>query len=177
MGNTSISKKGFSQDSKQAFRNPWVVGWIAAILLVIAVNTAFIVTAVVTNPGLVEQDYYEKGKDHEKNFLAKRAMRNRLGWEMSLEPVAKPVINEPIRFTFNIVDQAGVPVQGEEAIMQAYRPSDASADFQTAMAEVAPGVYSVETGFPLKGIWDITATLVKGEDSLKVTRRISVAAQ
>ena len=176
MGNATISKKGFSQDSKQAFRNPWVIGWLAAILLVIAVNAGFIITAIVTNPGLVEADYYEKGKDHEKNFLAKRAMRNRLGWQMTLETVVKPTIHEPVQISFNIVDRAGVPVRGDSAILSAYRPSDASADFQLEMAEVAPGLYSTEVVFPLKGIWDITATLVKEEDSLKVTRRVSVAA-
>ena len=76
--------KFLSQDNKQAFRNPWVIGWISAILLVIAVNVVFIFTAAITNPGLVEADYYEKGQDHEKNFRSKQAMANELGWQMSL---------------------------------------------------------------------------------------------
>lgn len=166
--------KGFSQDSKQAFRNPWVIGIISSVLLVVLVNIAFIVTALKTNPGLVEEDYYEKGQDHEKNFLKKQATRNRLGWQMTLEPVAKPVAGQPILLSFNIVNRAGVPIQGDSAMLKAYRPSDANADFTLQMEQVTAGIYSVKAIFPLKGIWDITATLSKGEDSLNITRRLSV---
>ncbi|WP_456444690.1 FixH family protein [Thiolapillus sp.] len=166
----------FSQDSKQAFRNPWVLGWIAGILVVLGVNVAFIVAAVVTNPGLVEKDYYEKGRDQEQHFIQQRLARNRLGWQMKLEAVSTPVAGEPVRYTFNIVDTSGVAVDGDKATLHAYRPSDVKADFDLPMQEIAPGVYSAELTFPLKGVWDLSAVLVKGEDSLKVTRRISVEA-
>jgi len=168
--------KFLSQDNKHAFRNPWVIGWISGILLVIAVNITFIVTAIVTNPGLVEEDYYEKGRDHEQNFQSKQAIRNELGWQMSLSPANKPVIGQPVTYSFNAVDSAGVPVSADRAILSAYRPSDVAADFQLDMNEVAAGVYSVETLFPLKGIWDVTATLHQGDNNLDITRRISVSA-
>ncbi|WP_457674511.1 FixH family protein [Thiolapillus sp.] len=173
---TETKKPRFSQDSKQAFRNPWVLGWIAGILLVLGVNVAFIITAVVTNPGLVEKDYYEKGRDQEQNFIQQQLTRDRLGWQMKLDAVHKPVMGEPVRYTFNIVDTNGVAIDGDQATLHAYRPSDVNADFDVAMQEIAPGVYSAELTFPLKGVWDLTAVLVKGEDSLKVTRRISVQA-
>lgn len=176
--NTVMSnhKPRFSQHSKQAFRNPWVIGWIAAIVLVIGVNVAFIVTAVLTNPGLVEADYYEKGRDHERNFVSKQEQRSRLGWQMKLDAVSTPVVATPVRYTFSVVDNAGLPIDGEKAVINAYRPSDASADFNAQMMEIAPGIYSAEMTFPLKGIWDLTVTLHKGQDSLKKTRRISVQA-
>ena len=167
--------KFISQDNKQAFRNPWVIGWISAIVLVVCVNIVFIFTAAITNPGLVDEDYYEKGQDHEKNFQSKQAMRNELGWQMNLAPANKPVIGEPVTYTFNAVDTAGVPIAADKAVLYAYRPSDVSADFQLDMSEVAAGVYSVEAVFPLKGIWDVTATLHKGDKSLDTTRRISVS--
>jgi nitrogen fixation protein FixH len=169
--------KYISQDNKQAFRNPWVIGWISAILLVIAVNVVFIITAAVTNPGLVDEDYYEKGRDYEKNFQSKQAIRNELGWQMSLSPANKPVIGEPVTYTFNAVDPVGIPIAADRAVLNAYRPSDVSADFQLDMNEVAAGVYSVEAVFPLKGIWDVTATLHQGDNNLDTTRRISVSAR
>lgn len=169
--------KFLSQDNKHAFRNPWVVGWISGILLVIAVNVTFIITAIITNPGLVEEDYYEKGQDHEKNFQRKQAIRNELGWDMTLTPANKPNQGEPVTYTFNAVDSTGIPIAADRAMLSAYRPSDVSADFQLQMNEVAAGVYSVETVFPLKGIWDVTATLHKGDKHLNITRRISVAAR
>ncbi len=164
----------FSQKSKKAFRNPWVLGWIGGILLVLGVNAAFIVTAIMTNPGLVDKNYYEKGKVQEQNFITQREVRNRLGWQMKLDAVHKPVIGESARYTFNVVDTKGIPIDGDKAVIHAYRPSDVNADFSTEMQEIAPGVYSVELIFPLKGIWDLSAILIKGEDSLKVTQRISV---
>ena len=169
-------KPRISQDNKEAFRNPWVLGWIAAIGLVLLVNVAFIVTAVVTNPGLVDKNYYEKGRDLEQEFVTLQKTRNRLGWKMKLEAVHKPRVNQPARYTFSVVDQAGVPVDGDHAMVRAYRPSDASSDFETEMQEIAPGIYSTELTFPLKGIWDLTAILHKGEDALKVSRRINVQA-
>ncbi len=166
----------FSQDSKQAFRNPWVLGWIAGILVVLGVNVAFIITAVVTNPGLVEKNYYEKGRDQEANFIQQRQMQERLGWQMKLDAVTPAVAGQPVRYTFNVVDVKGVAVDGDKATLHAYRPSNVNSDFDTPMQEIAPGVYSAEVTFPLKGIWDLSAVLVKEGDSLKVTRRISVKA-
>ena len=168
--------KYISQDSKQASRNPWVIAFISAIVLVVGVNIVFIVTAAVTNPGLVEQDYYEKGRDHEKNFQSKKAMRNELGWQLALSPANKPVMGQPVTYTFNAVDSAGIPVKADRAVLSAYRPSDVSADFQLEMQEVAAGVYSTQTMFPLKGIWDVTVTLHRNEKSLDITRRVSVSA-
>ncbi len=173
---TEHKRPRFSQDSKEAFRNPWVLGWIAGILLVLGVNIAFIITAVVTNPGLVEKDYYEKGRDQEQHFIQQQLTRERLGWQMKLDAISTPVAGEAVRYTFNVVDTRGVAVDGDQASLHAYRPSDMNADFDVPMQEIAPGVYSAELVFPLKGIWDITAVLVKGEDSLKVTRRVSVKA-
>ena len=171
------SKPPISQSNKEAFRNPWVLGWIAAIVLVMLVNVGFIVTAIVTNPGLVDKDYYQKGRDLEQEFIARQEIRHRLGWRMKLEAVSKPVVNQPARYTFSVVDKAGVPVEGDRALIHAYRPSDAASDFQVEMQKIAPGIYSAELNFPLKGIWDLIAVLHKGEDALQMSRRISVRAQ
>ncbi|WP_456379085.1 FixH family protein [Thiolapillus sp.] len=164
----------FSQHNKEALRNPWVLGWIGGIILVLSVNAAFIVTAFVTNPGLVEKNYYEKGQDQEQNFVSQQQARNRLDWHMKLDAIHQPVAGEPVRYSFNAVDSKGIPIDGDKAVIQAYRPSDINADFNTEMQEIAPGVYSAELIFPLKGIWDLNVMLTKGEDSLKLTHRISV---
>jgi nitrogen fixation protein FixH len=170
-------KAPISQSNKQAFRNPWVLGLIAGILLVLLVNAGFIVTAVVTNPGLVDKNYYERGRDLEQDIASRRAIRNRLGWQMTLAASAKPVVGKPARYTLNVVDKVGNPVDVDTVTLHAYRPSDAHADFSGAMHKVATGVYSVEIRFPLKGIWDLTTTLSQGDNHLDFTRRVSVQAQ
>ena len=169
-------KPGISQSNKQAFRNPWVLGWLAAIILVLLVNAGFIITAVMTNPGLVDKDYYEKGRDFEQEFSTLKETRHRLGWKMHLEAVQAPHTNQTARYTLSAADRTGIPVAADQVIIRAYRPSDASSDFTTEMQEVTPGIYTAELTFPLKGLWDLTAILHKGDDQLKVTRRINVQA-
>ena len=86
MNNTAhLGQNKISQSSKKAFRNPWVLGWIALVVTVVTVNTFMISMAVVTNPGLVEENYYERGQDHEQNFLTKKMAIQSLGWETKLD--------------------------------------------------------------------------------------------
>ena len=40
---------------------------------------------IKTNPGLVEEDYYEKGRYHDANYQKKMTARSRLGWNISLQ--------------------------------------------------------------------------------------------
>lgn len=174
---TISTQKRFSQDNKEAFRNPWVIGWIAAIVVVLGVNAAFIVTAIITNPGLVDANYYEKGRDHERNFQSKLEARNRLGWQMKLDIPTEIMAGKNTGYHFSVVDRAGLPITGAVATLIAYRPSDASADLELAMNEITPGIYSVKAALPLKGIWDLTARVQLNGDSLDLVRRVNVAAQ
>jgi nitrogen fixation protein FixH len=165
-----------SQDNKHAMRNPWVLGWLGLLLTVIAVNVAFIVTAFNTNPGLVEEGYYEKGRDHEKNFQKRLEARNRLGWDIRLQSPEQVVAGKAAPYSVNIVDKVGMPLRDAEVTLQAYRPSDASADIHTTMELVATGVYQARLNLPLKGIWDLRVTVRHGEDKLEIARRISAVA-
>jgi nitrogen fixation protein FixH len=173
---TTDTQKRFSQDSKHAMRNPWVIGWLTAVLLVLIVNAVFIITAIQTNPGLVEADYYEKGRDHEQNFLKKAEARSRLGWQLNLQLPARMVMNRASLYTLNVIDNTGSPLTDAEAVLVAYRPSDAAADFNIPLQEYSSGLYQAEVSFPLKGVWDLTARVTRGEHSLDVTQRISVLA-
>lgn len=165
-----------SQDNKSALRNPWVLGWLTLLVTVLGVNIAFIVTAFKTSPGLVEEGYYEKGRDHEKNFQKKIEARNRLGWDISLQTPEEITLGSQSVYSINIVDKVGMPLRGAMVSLQAYRPSDASADIQTEMQSIADGVYQTSINLPLKGIWDLRVKVQHGEDELEMTRRIIVRA-
>ncbi len=162
-----------SQNSKQALRNPWVLGWLGLLITVVLVNVAFIVTAFNTTPGLVDKDYYEKGRDVEKNFLKKKQMHARLGWEAKLTLPDEVYVAQETSFSVNVVDAAGMPLRGASARIQAYRPSDADADYITDMSVVADGVFQSRLSLPLKGIWDIRILVKRGEDEMEISRRIS----
>ncbi len=165
-----------SQDNKQAMRNPWVLGWLALLITVVGVNIAFIVTAFVTSPGLVDEHYYEKGRDHEKNFQQKMEARNRLGWNITLQTPSKILLGEPTTYSVNAVDRLGNPLKGASVSLHAYRPSDASADFTTELVSIADGVFQSKLALPLKGIWDITVSVTQGEETLSTERRVIVQA-
>lgn len=166
-----------SQDSKQAMRNPWVLGWLGLLATVLAVNAVFIVTAFKTSPGLVDNKYYEKGRDVEKNFHKKMEARSRLGWDIRLQAPSQIVVGQNHNYSVNIVDKVGMPVSDAQVKLQAYRPSDASADIIVPMESVTGGVYQARINLPLKGIWDLKVQVGHGEDELDISRRISAVAQ
>jgi len=165
-----------SQDNKQAMRNPWVLGWLGLLITVVAVNVVFIVTAFKTTPGLVDENYYEKGRDVEQHFQRRIQARNRLGWDINVQTPAEVIVGQPTNFNVNVVDKVGIPLDGAEVSLQAYRPSDASADIKVNMDFVSHGIYQTRMALPLKGIWDLKVIVTRGEDELDFSRRISVQA-
>jgi len=166
----------FSQSDKRAFRNPWVLGWLTLIVIVLGVNITMIVLAFTTGPGLVEKDYYEKGRELEQNIHKQIAARNALGWTGNLDvsdTLSRGRVS-PIRFT--IVDNQGLPLSHLKVLLVNYRPSDASADFTSEMKELAPGQYEANVTYPLKGLWEVTVKVEHDHQQFDLaSRRINVA--
>jgi len=170
-----MNSKLISQSNKQAMRNPWVLGWIVLVLVVLLVNVGMISTAMMTNSGLVEEDYYEKGRDHERNFLTKRAALHALGWDFKLDVPQELVHGKTHTLRFSVVDRQGLAVDDLNVEVLAYRPSDASADFKLAMKTFAPGQYQAKAVFPLKGIWELKLKASQADSSYDlIEQRISV---
>lgn len=172
-----MSNNKISQSNPDAWRNPWVLGWIALVVIVVLVNILMISIAFITNPGLVTDDYYEKGQAYEKNIRTIHAARKALGWIFSTDFPANPVMNQVSDYSFNIVDKKGLPLSDAVVTFSAYRPSDVDADFSVAMVETISGRYEARINYPLKGLWEITATIKHGEDHFDFTRRTSVLAE
>lgn len=166
-----------SQDNKHAMRNPWVLGWLGLLVTVVVVNVIFIVTAFTTNPGLVEEGYYEKGRDVEKNFQKRLEARSQLGWDINLQSPEQVFAAEAANYSVNIVDNSGMPLRDAEVTLHAYRPSDASADITTRMERVTNGVYQSRLNLPLKGLWDLKVMVQRGDDQLEIARRIVVTTR
>lgn len=165
-----------SQSNKSAFRNPWVIGWIALVVIVLAVNVTFVTLAVTTNPGLVDKDYYEKGRNFENNVQKQIAARNALGWTGRLDISKEMGRNQPSPVRFSIVDDKGMPMSGLKVALINYRPSDANADFTSEMKEFSPGQYETTVSYPLKGLWEVTLRVNHQDQQFDmVTRRINIA--
>ena len=171
----SMNNKFISQSNKRAMRNPWVLGWIGLVVLVLLVNAGMTSMAVLTNSGLVEEDYYEKGRDHEQNFLKKQAARHALGWSFKLDVPEDFIRGQTHTLRFNAVDKRGLAVDGLDIEVLAYRPSDAAADFKLELQAFAPGQYQTQVVFPLKGIWELKLKASQASESYElIEKRISV---
>ncbi|MDH5473708.1 MAG: FixH family protein [Gammaproteobacteria bacterium] len=177
MANNQSTFTGISQDNPKASKNPWVIGLLSLIVIVLLVNITFITLAYVTNPGLVTENYYEKGQDLEETIIKRATARQSLGWSYSTDFPIQPVIYKNETYRFNIVDKAGVPLSNADVILKAYRPSDATADFIVPMNEPNPGMYEAIVQFPLKGMWDITIKISHGQNDYDFTRRASVVTE
>ncbi|MBI3187807.1 MAG: FixH family protein [Gammaproteobacteria bacterium] len=166
-----------SQDNPRAWRNPWVIGWVTLVAVVLLVNIVMISLAITTNPGLVSEDYYERGRNYEKTVTTKIAARHALAWSISADFPTSPVMNNNEKYRFTVVDKQGVPVSNGQVTASIYRPSDVNADFKVEMSEIVPGVYSGDINFPLKGRWEITVALKRGDDVYDFTRRVNVVTE
>ena len=167
-------RKKYSQDNRQALRNPWVIGWMALVVVFLAVNVVFFIVAVASSPGLVVKDYYEQGRQYEKNALKLIAAHNSMNWETRLEIPDSIIINSEDTYRFTVVDSRGLPIKGAVVELLAYRPSDADADFTISLQEIAPGLYQAGIRFPLRGVWDLKIKVQSGEDQYEMAHRISV---
>ncbi len=163
----------FSQSNKRAFRNPWVIGWILLLLVVLVVNAGMIITAFKTSPGLVKDDYYEQGRDYERTVQQLLEARQRLGWKVILNPGVIQV-GQPKVLKFSVVGKEEEPITGLTGILQLYRPSDRDQDAVISIAEVGAGEYQATFTVMLKGVWDLMLTLERGEDHYTAERRIEV---
>lgn len=172
-----MNTKNISQDNPYAWRNPWVIGWVSLVVIVLLVNVIMISLAFITSPGLVTEDYYEKGQQFEQNIQTLAAEKNALSWSYTTDFPGNPKANDSSHYSFNLVDKYGVALIDADVIFSAYRPSDANADFKVKMIETISGRYEANIVYPLKGMWQYTITINSDNDTYSFTRRTSVAAQ
>jgi len=128
------------------------------------------------SPGLVSENFYERGRDYATERAAREAAWPS-GWKVRLDaPTPYPVgIPSPLRIA--AVDDHGLPVQAERVELFAYRPSDSTADFRVELVREAPGVYGGMVNFPLVGLWDLIVQMEAGEQRYDVARRIRVQGE
>lgn len=166
----------FSQDNPRAWRNPWVIGWVSLILVVLGVNIFMISLAFITSPGLVVKDYYEQGRDYEQTINQKLAAWNALDWTVQNDFPTKPIMQQSQTYRVSLVDKQGLPLTQSKIIFKAYRPSDVAADFSQEMHEVHPGIYETKATFQLKGAWEINIYIDHGKDSYQTSAPLFVLA-
>ncbi len=161
-------------EKNSALKSPWVLGWLAMVAVIITANLVMMTFAYKTSPGLVVEDYYEKGKNYNKS-LEKLAAQEALGWDADLSLPDKSVAGEKTSYVLAVADNKGAFVEADTVEIFAYRPSDVKEDFSLSMNKISEGKYAAHITFPLPGVWDIVVNIISGSDQLEVTERVFIS--
>jgi len=162
-----------TRDWSIAWKNPFVIAWFVILLIVLTVNFFMVSMAIVTNPGLVIDDYYEQGKRMDV-ILAEQRRMEQIGWQLEIDmPVLKE--GESKHITLNVLDKESNPISVDTAILYFYRPSDRTLDGKIEMKPLSgTGQYEQEFSLPLKGKWDLIMEVTQGETRFNIGRSIMV---
>lgn len=165
-----------SQNHKTGLRNPWLLGMLGLILLVVTVNTTFIWFATHNQSTLVDREYKTKDRKTSTQMLSELGRQQALAWQTTINKPKELIQGKPTLYQISVADKSGKPVSGEMEV-EAYRAADASRDFVTMFKEVSAGNYQGYINFPLKGYWELHIHLQRGEDEFLVnTDRFNVLA-
>ncbi len=161
-----------SPPHQSVWRSPWMWGWFGILASVVTANCIMIYLAVDGSPGLVVEDYYDRGQHYEKNMVARMAKDP--GWVMQISEPKNLRQDTPNVIQFSLATKEGGAVNPDRVIFYAYRPSDAKADFSLPMQAVGSGLYQAEVTFPLKGIWDVLVSVQKEGEEYNEALRLGV---
>lgn len=173
MADTNSKKKVDTRDWSLVWKNPFIIAWVAILTIVLAVNFFMVSMAIVTNPGLVIDDFYEKGKNMDK-ILAERKRMEALGWQLKID---LPLLSEgkSQTVTLQVLDKEGAPMSVDSAVLYYYRPSDRDLDGEQPLQPTGEqGVYSTEFSLSPKGKWDLIMEVTQGENHFSIGRAIMV---
>ncbi len=146
--------------------------WCGLLLIFFVANGVFIYLALTNNPGLVVDNYYERGQDYENTMLSRLAANP--GWEMRIELIDSPVLHQPANLRFHLSSNSGELLPPDTVRLFAYRPSNAAGDFDLPMRDLGNGVYDVDVTFPLPGVWDLLAVVIKDDAEFSEALRVHV---
>jgi nitrogen fixation protein FixH len=152
-----------SQHSKKGLRNPWLLGMIGLIVLVLGVNGIFIWFATHSRSTLVDRDYSTKDRKSNAAVVSDLQEQKALAWKISVNKPKRITMGLPAKYEINVADREDMPVSGTMEV-EAYRASDASKDFTTIFSEVSPGNYRGDISLPLKGYWELRVRVRRGGD-------------
>lgn len=165
-----------SQENKNGLRNPWLLGMIGMIAIVLAVNGTFIWFAMHNRSTLVDREYSTRDRKTGTVVVSDLREQKALAWRATVRQPDSVVVDSPAGYEISVADSEGVPVEGTMEV-EAYRASDESKDFSTPFREVSPGNYHGYISFPLKGSWELRIRVKRGKDIFEVvTNKLLVSA-
>ena len=152
--------------------NVWIPSCFFAMFFVIfAANAAMVGVALDSWRGLVTTDSYEKGLAYQEAIEAEKR-EEALGWSVDLS-VDHP---EPKRadVLISVTDNQGQPLDADRVRVGFVRPTQEGYDSLHTLTALGGGKFAKSVQLPLKGLWELRIEAAKGQDAVRVSRRITV---
>jgi nitrogen fixation protein FixH len=145
--------------------------FIAAFLVVIAVNGALIFFAEDTFSGLETDNAYERGLEYNQ-ALAGEAAQERLGWhaEAAISEGADAQRTLHVRLT----DRDNKALEGLALEAYLVRPSNAGMDLTMALQSAGNGAYAAAFTLPAPGQWELRLVARRDETAWQHSQRLFV---
>jgi nitrogen fixation protein FixH len=151
--------------------HPVPMMFIAAFLVVIAVNGALIFFAQDTFSGLETQHAYERGLQYNQALAAEAAQQS-LGWQY--EAAVSGEAGGERTLQVHMTDAEGRPL--DDLTIDAYlvRPSNAGLDFTVSPRSAGDGRYVATFSLPALGQWDLRLVAHRGDIAWQQSTRLFV---
>ncbi len=148
---------------------PWAFG--AFFLVVLIANGTMVYIGMTTWTGLVSENYYEEGRNYNRNIAAAEAQAA-LGWQLDIEARLRSGFEGEL--LVDLRDRQGAPITDAEVTARFVRPTSEGNDFAVALADAGDGRYRTVFTLPLTGLWEIHVDAVRGEDRFVRSRRVTL---
>ncbi len=142
--------------------NPWPIGIIIGLCLVVGVN-GYIFFLAQQNPyELVTKNYYQKALRYESVIQAQEVTQ-RNGWKLEHSLIRK---NEASRLSVSITDLGGKKINGLNGSASLFRPSNPNLDLQIDLVEVDSSLYQSASVNLIPGPWKVTFVFRDAENQI-----------
>lgn len=156
------------------WKNPFILFWLAILIIVLMVNFFMVSMAIVTNPGMVNASPYKHGANYEA-IMAERKAEAMLGWQLNM---AWPELREGQTTNISLValDKQGQAIVADRVELYAYRPADLKEDFVLKLLPVgAAGHYQADLTMAKKGKWVWIVEVQRGSEKSSISGELMVA--
>jgi len=145
---------------------PWA--FVAAFVVVAAVNAGLAVMASRSWTGVVTETPYDTGNDYNR-VIAETEREAALGWKVTAE--ATKIADDKVRISVSVDAAGGDAAEIDGSLL---RPIGMVAPVPLSFDRVAPGRFATEIKLPVQGVWDLHVTVRGKHGELRTTRRLVV---
>jgi cell division protein FtsL len=179
-----------SQNNKQGWRNPWVIGLLLVVLAGVLINARMLWNVVHNPTRLLDENYSVKNHDkHDAEWIQQQAERSTLGWQVKLSS-PQQLQNDalatadaarfylganPATIKLDIKDRDGNPVKDAQVSIVAQWPGDPKFDFPTELKEQGAAGYQGEMKFSRAGNWDLIFKVKRNGSEFEMEQKVFAA--